>query len=111
MMNSRERVRAAINHRVPDHVPNGLGGCETAGLHVLSYDTLRNMLGLVRHPPRIDTFMTNAVFEPELIEAIGGDIILIASPLMCRAPLRGKGAENSWMEQELWGRTFRIPLT
>jgi uroporphyrinogen decarboxylase len=95
---------------MPDHVPNGLGGCETAGLHVVSYDTLQGILGVKRRPPRIDTFMTNAVFETDVIAAMEGDIILISSPGMCRAPLRGKGAEGKWKEQELWGRTFRVPL-
>jgi uroporphyrinogen decarboxylase len=109
-MNSRERVRAVINHQLSDYVPNGLGGCETAGLHVMSYDTLQKILGVKRHPPRIDTFMTNAVFETDVIAAMEGDIILIYSPRMCRAALRGKGAEGKWREQELWGRTFRVPL-
>ena len=28
-MNSRERVRAVLAHKIPDRIPNGLGGCET----------------------------------------------------------------------------------
>ena len=43
-MTSRERVRAVFNHQIPDHVSNGLGGCETSGLHVLTYDHLRALL-------------------------------------------------------------------
>ena len=39
-MNSRERVRAVLNHQIPDRIPNGLGGCEDAGLHVVLYDKL-----------------------------------------------------------------------
>jgi uroporphyrinogen decarboxylase len=110
-MTSRERIRKVLNHEIPDRVPNGLGGCETAGLHVVSYDTVQKMFNVSRQAPRVDTFMTNAVFEKEFLNAIEGDILLIASPHLCRAPLWGDKARNQWKEQELWGRTFRVPVT
>ena len=44
-MNSRDRVRAVLEHRIPDHVPNALGGCETAGMHIIAYDKLQKVLG------------------------------------------------------------------
>ena len=44
-MTSRERVRAVLAHKIPDRIPNGLGGCETAGLHIAAYDTLKRILG------------------------------------------------------------------
>ncbi len=109
-MTSRERVRAVLNHRIPDRIPNGLGGCETAGLHVLTYRKLQNILNLPNTPPRVDTFMTNAVFEQDVIDKMQGDIILLASPRMCKASLRCRGFENQWKEQSLWGKTFRIPV-
>jgi uroporphyrinogen decarboxylase len=93
---------------MPDRVPNGLGGCETEGLHIVAYDKLQKILGVQPTPPRIDTFMTNAVFEEPVIRAMDGDIILLASPNMCKSELRGDVA-HQWKEQQLWGRTFRIP--
>jgi len=51
-MNSRERVLATVNHQIPDYVPNGLGGCETVGLHVLAYKNLQKILGVKDTPPR-----------------------------------------------------------
>jgi uroporphyrinogen decarboxylase len=106
-MTSRERVRAVLNHELPDRVPNGLGGCETEGLHIVAYDNLQKILGVEAQPPRLDTFMTNAVFEEPVIRAMDGDIILLASPRMCASELRGDTA-GQWKEQELWGRTFRV---
>ena len=106
-MTSRERVRAVLNHELPDRVPNGLGGCETEGLHIVAYDKLQKILGVEAQPPRLDTFMTNAVFEEPVIRAMDGDIILLASPRMCASELRGDTA-GQWKEQELWGRTFRV---
>ena len=111
-MNARERMRRVLNHQIPDRVPNGLGGCETEGLHVIAYDKLQKMLGSLgveERPVRIDTFMTNAVFEEPVIRAMEGDIILLASPNMCKSELRGEVADQ-WKEQKLWGKTFSIPV-
>jgi len=44
-MNSRERVRAAINHQEPDRVPLDLGGNQT-GIHRIAYRNLLDFLGL-----------------------------------------------------------------
>ena len=84
-MNSRERVRAVLAHKIPDRVPNGLGGCETAGMHIVAYDKLQRVLGCDPKPPRMDTFMVNAVFEEPVIKAMDGDIILLDSPRMCKS--------------------------
>lgn len=53
--------------------------------------------------------MTNTVFELPVIEAMGGDIVLLASPRMCAADLRGD-ISGQWKEQQLWGRTFSVPV-
>ena len=108
-MNSRERVHAVLNHQLPDRVPNGLGGCETAGLHVIAYDNLQELMGVEQKPARVDTFMMNAVFEEPVIRAMDGDLILLASPNMCKSDLRGDAA-GQWKEQKLWGKTFSIPV-
>ena len=91
-MNSRERVHAVLNHQLPDRVPNGLGGCETAGLHVIAYDNLQELMGVEQKPARVDTFMMNAVFEEPVIRAMDGDLILLASPNMCKSDLEGTEA-------------------
>ena len=108
-MNSRERVHAVLNHQLPDRVPNGLGGCETAGLHVIAYDNLQKLMSVEQKPARVDTFMMNAVFEEPVIRAMDGDLILLASPNMCKSDLRGD-ADGQWKEQKLWGKTFSIPV-
>ena len=88
-MNSRERVHAVLNHQLPDRVPNGLGGCETAGLHVIAYDNLQELMGVEQKPARVDTFMMNAVFEEPVIRAMDGDLILLAS-LICVKVIYGE---------------------
>jgi len=110
-MTSRERVRKVLNHEIPDRVPNGLGACETTGLHVLGYDTFQEILNIPRQMPRLNTFMSNAVFEEDVIKAMEGDMLLIASPHLCNASLRGGMIQGQWKEQELWGRIFRVPVS
>lgn len=107
-MTSRERVREVLNHRIPDRIPNGLGGNETAGLHVVAYDNLQKLLGLEGKPPKMNTFCANALFEDPLLSAIEGDTILLASPKLCNHDLH---ADHEWTETSLWGKTVRIQKT
>ena len=44
-MTSRERVQAALEHRVPDRVPIDLGGNQT-GIHKFAYEVLLEYLGI-----------------------------------------------------------------
>jgi uroporphyrinogen decarboxylase len=44
-MTPRERVRAAVNHEVPDRVPIDLGGFQT-GIHRAAYEALTEHLGI-----------------------------------------------------------------
>lgn len=88
-MTSRERVEKVLNHELPDFLPNCWGGCETTGLHILAYRELVQVLGLPERPPRVDTFMFNAVMDEDVLLKMNGDLMLIASPNMCARPLRG----------------------
>ena len=88
-MNSRERVRAVLNHQIPDRVPNGLGGGETTSLHVPVYDNLQKMLGVERKSPKVNSSMCIAVFEEPVIRAVEGDTILLASNKFCKSEYRG----------------------
>ncbi|HML48563.1 MAG TPA: uroporphyrinogen decarboxylase family protein [Clostridia bacterium] len=98
-MTSRERVEAVLRHEIPDQIPNGWGGCETTGMHINVYALLWDILNLPREPIRIDTFMLNAVVPPPALRAMGGDILLVASPNMCRSPLY---QNSGWHTFELW---------
>lgn len=107
-MTSRERVRRLLNGQPADRIPNGLGGCETMGMHVKAYDHLKKILGIENSSTRMYTFMANAVFELPVLNAMGGDIAIVGSKL-CSAPLWGKGAEGSWTGRELFGKEYLLP--
>ena len=47
-MTSRERISKVLNHEIPDFLPNGWGGCETAGLHKKRRTTAKEKNVVVR---------------------------------------------------------------
>lgn len=107
-MTSRERVRLTLDHKLPDRIPNALGACETAGLHIDAYETLKEILG-VHGITRMDSFMSNAVIEEEVLRAMDADMMLIASPKLNRARLRLNDALHDWHAQSLNGKQIYMP--
>lgn len=80
-MNSRERVRAAINHRQPDYTPLDLGGCGQTGISASTLYKLREAYGLPRHPITIaEPYQLLGEVEPDLIERVGADIVPMYNP-------------------------------
>ena len=76
-MNSRERVRLALNHQEADRVPLDLGGCGQTGMHVSTVYTLRQALKL--DPPGtpvkvIESFQMLGEIKPDLQDALGVDV-------------------------------------
>jgi hypothetical protein len=77
-MNSRERVRLALNHQEADRVPLDLGGCGQTGMHVSTVYALRQALKL--DPPGtpvkvIESFQMLGEIKPDLQDALGVDIV------------------------------------
>jgi hypothetical protein len=87
-MNSRERVRMAINHQEPDRVPLDLGGGPTSGMQVASVYLLRQALEL--DPPGtpvkvIEPYQMLGEIKPDLMQALGVDVV----PLSARKNMFG----------------------
>jgi hypothetical protein len=53
MMNSRERVLAALDHREPDRIPLDFGSTATTGVHVSCVAALRDHYGLEKRPVKV----------------------------------------------------------
>lgn len=106
-MTPRDRMRAFLNRRPVDRIPNGLGGSETAGLHNVAYHKLKKVLG-VEHPGnRVCTFMNNAIFEPPVLAAMEGDIILLGSR-MCPSRFWGPDAAKEWKPLPIWDIEIQV---
>ena len=75
-MNSRERVRKAINHQETDRIPLDLGSTLVTGIQASTYAKLRQALGLKDKSVRIaDPFQILAEVDLEVIEKLGIDTI------------------------------------
>lgn len=108
-MTPRKRMRAFLAGERVDRIPNGLGGTETAGIHVLAYERLKRILKVNDTQNRMYTFMTNSIVEPSVLEAMDGDLIILGSKL-CSVPLWGKVAVDQWKPQGFRGVAIQIPV-
>ena len=80
-MTPRERVRMAIHHQEPDHVPLDLGSTLVTGIHVSAYKRLRAALGVSGGIPRVyDPFQMLGVVEEPVKKALGVDTFGIELP-------------------------------
>ena len=106
-MSSRERVRAFLSGQTIDCIPNGFGGTENTGLHNLAYEKLKRVLGVDDRANRVCTFMTNAVFEQPVLEAIGADMVLLGTK-MCPSRFWGPDARGEWTDLPIWDSIVHV---
>jgi len=77
-MNSHERLRLALEHKEPDHVPFDLGGTSVSLIHLTAYRNLREYLNLPVREPRISYMAEQlAVVEEDLAERLETDVVLV----------------------------------
>jgi hypothetical protein len=81
----RERVIAALSHRVSDKVPVDLGGCSATGIHDVALHHLRNAFGHKKIPVKLwEPMMMLGLVEEDVRKAVGSDVIGINSPVTLR---------------------------
>ena len=76
-MNSRERVEATVNFRIPDRVPIDLGGMKASGIASLAYDRLRKQLGIPGPTRVVDARFMNSVVETNMLQRLHADVLPI----------------------------------
>jgi len=82
-MNSRQRVDAALNHQLPDHVPLDLGASPVTGMHVSSVYQLRQALKLDRPgtPVKVvEPYQMLGRIAPDLMDALDVDVVELIGP-------------------------------
>ena len=80
-MTSRERVRAAINHRQPDRVPIDFGSTSITGIHCSVVAALRDHYGLEKRPVKVcEPYQMLGLVEDDLLEAMGVGCRRASSP-------------------------------
>jgi len=73
-MTSKERIRAAIEHRQPDQLPVDFGASFITGVHCSVVEALRRHYGLEERPVKIcEPYQMLGLVEDDLKDAIGID--------------------------------------
>ncbi len=75
-MTSRERVRKALNHEMPDKVPLDLGSTPTTGIAASSLSKLRKALGLADRPVKVhEPYQVLGLVEEDMLDALEVDVV------------------------------------
>lgn len=73
-MTSKERIRAAVEHRQPDRLPIDFGASFITGIHCSVVEDLRRHYGLDPHPVQVcEPYQMLGLVEDDLKEAMGVD--------------------------------------
>ncbi len=110
-MTSRDRVRAALDHREPDRLPFDLGGTRMTGIHVRAHERLRSALGLPPGEPHVaDLTQQLAEVEPDVLDALGADVRGVGprSASTYRREIREHDGHRTFIDE--WGVGRRMPL-
>ncbi|MBW7995502.1 MAG: hypothetical protein FVQ81_02800 [Candidatus Glassbacteria bacterium] len=102
-MNSRERVRAALEFREPDRVPVDLGGSNSSGIAAAAYAALKGHLGITDGQVVVhDVAQMLATVEDPVRERLGIDVVGL--------PNHGAGWGGDWnVDNDKGYRPWTIP--
>jgi uroporphyrinogen decarboxylase len=75
-MNSRERVKAALEHRPTDKVPVDFGAHRSSGIMAIGYARLLRYLGMPKRPIRVfDVVQQLAAVDEDVLDRFGVDTV------------------------------------
>lgn len=82
-MNSRDRIKSALNHQQPDRVPIDFGGHRSSGIAAIAYAKLKNALGISSGNVYVyDMVQQLAIVEPAVLDAVGSDVVELGRGFM-----------------------------
>ena len=103
-MNSKERVLAALNHKLPDKVPMDFGSHGCSMMHVTCVQDLREYFGLKGLVKVADPSAMIGLIEDDLLDAMGCD----AAGVKAYSNIFGVRVEN-WKEWDYFGKSILVP--
>jgi hypothetical protein len=113
-MTSKERVRAAIEHRQPDRIPVDFGASFITGIHCSVVANLREHYGLEPRPVKVcEPYQMLGLVEEDLMAAMGIDTV----PIFPNRTIFGFVNENwkpwrtPWGQQVLVSEHFEVDDT
>jgi len=109
-MNARERVKLALNHQEPDHVPLDIGGTGVSLIHATAYRNLRQYLNLPAPEPNI-MFVAEqlAEFETDVADHLETDFVFVLpqAPSDYELVFHDLGAYEAFTDE--WGIGWKKP--
>ncbi|MEW5959320.1 MAG: uroporphyrinogen decarboxylase family protein [Chloroflexota bacterium] len=109
-MNSRERVKLALNHKEADHVPLDIAGTGVSQIHVTAYSNLRAYLNLPPRQLKIKILAEQlADFETDIAERLETDFVFLMPqpPSDYELVFRDEGAYEAFTDE--WGIGWKKP--
>lgn len=110
MMNSRDRLLTALDHREADRIPFDLGSIQVSGIHEIAYRKLRHALGLVETAVTLcDTIQQLATVEDDLVTRLGIDTRGLYPLNSHNWGIVEEDAGDYWAYHDEWGITHHRP--
>lgn len=109
-MTHRERLRTALAHQEPDHVPYDLGSMGATGIMGPAYQRFRQYLGLPEKPVRIWNVMTQlADCDEDLLQSLHVNVRRLpqGGPSKWKLEIVKQDGLKSYVDE--WGITFCMP--
>ena len=109
-IDSRSRVRIALEHREADRVPRDLGGTRYSGIHVGLYPAFRAALRLPPVEPVVtDLIQQLARIDDDVLERVGADVrgVEPRPPSTWRRVIEDKDDHRSFRDE--WGVVWSMP--
>jgi uroporphyrinogen decarboxylase len=110
-MNSRERVRLALQHKEPDRIPFDLGGTVMTSIHKDAYGPLRALLGLPTrdHYPILEFLQQIVVIDEDIRELLKADVRDAAARSSGTFNIEIKDMGDYTYFYDEWGIGWRMP--
>ena len=111
-MNSRQRVKLALEHKEPDHIPFDLGGTVLTSIHVNAYRNLRRYLGLPEVDVQVmDVFQQIAIVDEDMRQKLGSDVRNVAprSSATFKIEVNETDMPGYRFFHDEWGIGWRMP--
>jgi uroporphyrinogen decarboxylase len=109
-LDSRTRVRVALDHREPDRVPRDLGGTRYSGIHARLYPAVRTAFDLPPVEPFVfDVIQQLARIDGDLLDRVGADVrdIEPRPPSTWQRVIREEGDYRTFRDE--WGVRWSMP--
>ncbi|NBB79458.1 MAG: methyltransferase [Verrucomicrobia bacterium] len=104
-MNSKQRIRAAIDHQQPDKLPMDFGSSFITGIHCSVVEQLRDHYQLEKRPVRIcEPYQMLGEIEADLLDAMGLDM----QPIFPHRTIFGFPNENWKPWTTPWGQNVLV---